>query len=98
MWWDENTCGLVGKWEQREGEPGSNSTHSMAGAMLACLRVARAGEQKGNHRPVTHSESWGVLGEGSGQCNSSAALEAEREKVEKTNLMLCSISSTKYVL
>lgn len=67
MGWDENTCGLVGKWGQREGEPGSHSTHSMAGAMLACLRVARAEEQKGNDRPVTHSEPWGVLGEGKAQ-------------------------------
>lgn len=37
----KNMCGLVGKLEQREGELGIHSTRSTAGAMLACLQVAR---------------------------------------------------------
>jgi len=46
---DKNTCGLVGKREEREGEPGLRNTHSTAGAMPPCLRVARAEGWRGNH-------------------------------------------------
>lgn len=64
---DEDMPGLVGKQEQREGELGSHSTCSMAGMLLACLRVAMAEGWRGSHRPVTCSEPWGVLGEGRAQ-------------------------------
>lgn len=59
---------LVGKQEQREREPGTHGTGSVAGAMLTCLWVARAEEWGGNHHPMAPQRAMGSPGgrQGSG--------------------------------
>lgn len=75
----KNTCGLVSKWEQREGELGIHSTHSTAGAMLACLQVARP--RVGGGPLSCDSQVIASAGgrQGSGLCNFLASLKAKRQ-------------------